>query len=194
MDFLIFTSSWMGFNIVLAIIPVITGILFLHIRSRWEKIVLAAIWLVFLPNTIYLLTDPFHLLDDWKKTQPVISFLTIPLYLVLILLGIFSFIFSLYPLDTVVKRKKNHVVRMFVICFINLLVGIGITLGRVERINSWELVTNIPKTLHAVVTIFTSLDLLMITILFMLTADILYFSLENTKQLKQIYRKLSKHS
>ncbi|MDE2590967.1 MAG: DUF1361 domain-containing protein [Patescibacteria group bacterium] len=148
------------------------------------------VWLVFLPNTIYLLTDPFHFFDDFKKTQVLISFMTIPLYILLILCGVLTFVFSLYPLDQILKHKKNPNRRILVIFFINLLVGIGLTLGRVERINSWELVTNIPKTIHAIVAIGLSTQLLVTTCLFMLTANLLYFSVENTKMLKTTYRKL----
>lgn len=191
MDFLLFTVSWMGFNSILAGIPVVIAMWMVKIKTLWIRLLLAIVWLAFLPNTIYLLTDVFHLIDDWRKTQLMLSILSIPLYAVLIFLGVLTFIFSLYPIDQLLKKQKNKDLRLGAIFFINSLVGIGVTMGRVERINSWELVTNMPKTLHAILAIFSSVELFLVTVLFALTANLLYFVLRKNTALIRTYRQLA---
>lgn len=192
MDFLLFTVSWMSFNVFLALIPVGTAIVIVKTKRVWTKLLLGIIWLIFLPNTIYLLTDLFHLFDDWRKTPLIISTLTIPLYILLIILGILTFVFSMYPIDYILRKKKNKKIRIGIILAVNFLVGIGLTMGRVERINSWEALTNSAKTLHSVLIIFLSSELLAVTVLFALTSNLLYFVLARNPFFSTTFRKLIK--
>ncbi len=191
MDLLLLDISWMFFNIALALIPVAAGIGFIKSRNRLLSYVLALVWLVFLPNTIYLLTDVFHLVDDWNKATLPIDIFLIPFYVLIIFVGIVTFIFSLYAIENEIKKKRvGKTLRIVILCVVNILVGIGLTLGRIERINSWEVVTSVTKVSQGVFIIFSSTQLFLITAIFSLVSTTLYFSLENITILRKSYRNL----
>jgi uncharacterized membrane protein len=48
-------------------------------------------------------------------------------------------------------------------------------LGRVERINSWQVFTDPMRVIDSAITVLTSLDLLIVLILFGLFCNFLYF-------------------
>src|SRR5688500_5180777 len=67
MGILMHNISWMAFNIALALIPVILGLLMFYIKWKPLRLLISIIWLSFLPNTLYLLTDLMHISNDWEK-------------------------------------------------------------------------------------------------------------------------------
>lgn len=106
---------------------------------------LVIIWLLFYPNTPYLLTDLFHLslldpygvngllrLDDimWLK------------FALLLISTIFSTLLGLWGLDTVANaitariRAKNLMVKHGVIVILTILASVGIFIGRFLRIHT----------------------------------------------------------
>jgi len=57
----------------------------------------------------------------------------------------------------------------------NFFLGLGIVLGRVQRINSWDVIVDIPKVIGASLSIFNSLELILFVLFFGVFANVYYF-------------------
>lgn len=99
---------------------------------------LFSVWLLFFPNSPYIITDLFHL----KKTQ------NIPLWYDLILIVSFAWnglmigYISLIKIQSFLNRKFKPKTSWIIIVSILCLSAFGIYLGRFERWNSWDIITN----------------------------------------------------
>lgn len=104
-------------------------------------------WLLFFPNAPYIMTDLVHL--TVRKSRYIIGGAIQSRYwydLVTLLLFTWSAwltgFFSLYQFQGVIYRKTNLVFSwIFVLCAC-ALGGYGVLLGRVYRLNSWDVLTD----------------------------------------------------
>jgi uncharacterized membrane protein len=96
------------------------------------------VWLLFLPNAPYIITDLLHLKGNthvpiWFDSILIFSFA---------LAGLLCGLFSLYLAHRIIDQLFNEVTGWFSIVGCVGLTGFGVYLGRVERWNSWDLFTN----------------------------------------------------
>jgi uncharacterized membrane protein len=97
-----------------------------------------AVWLLFLPNAPYIVTDLIHL-----DLSPPGSVLTDAAFIVTFAaLGLALAVASLGTVHEVVRERLGHVVGWAFVASAALLTGAGVWLGRVLRWNSWDLFTN----------------------------------------------------
>src|SRR5579872_2382291 len=89
---------WMAFNIALASIPVLLGVLLLLTKNKVIRTVLFLSWLVFLPNSLYLTADMTHVFET-RYASLSFFLIELMLYLLLFFIGILSFVLSLYPVE-----------------------------------------------------------------------------------------------
>jgi uncharacterized membrane protein len=114
----------------------------------WVCIPLALAWLAFLPNTCYLLTEWRHLLFDpqWADLFDVAvsdrrAMLSIAKWALFFLsysgLGVLSFVLAIRPLEQwfLSRRGKPWMVAPFLF----FLTSLGVYLGLIVRLNSWDL-------------------------------------------------------
>lgn len=178
MHLILFNLKWMSFNIFLAVIPVIFGWMMVRTPSRILKILYGSIWFLFLPNTIYLLTDIGHLFADWHLVPLEYKSLFISEYTILMLIGFVSFVLGLYPIERFfrkTKHKKQNLQKDIFIYSANFLIGFGLVLGRIERVNSWDVLTNTSFVLYKSIVTVTSLQLILLVIFFGLLSNLIYF-------------------
>ncbi len=152
--------GWVTWNLFLAIIPVIAGwalaecARLLSVKQRlvplWFWFPLAAVWMLFLPNTCYLLTEWRHfLLDDyWRDMRNAASFdsgakLQLAqwglFYAIYSGLGVLCFALSIRPVDRLLRLMKAPMPWLAVPFY--LLASLGVYMGLVIRLNSWDIVT-----------------------------------------------------
>jgi uncharacterized membrane protein len=184
MHLVLFNLGWMTWNVFLAFIPVFFGWLMVKAHTKIAKIICGIFWLVFLPNTIYLLTDIIHLPDDWVRVYGFDKVLMLVLYTILMILGIVTFVLSLHPLEKLFKRKMQH--KTTTIVLVNFIIGFGIVLGRVERTNSWDIFVNFPRFLNDVFSVITSPEKLLLCLAFGILCNIVYFSCRRLV-MKEVY-------
>lgn len=96
---------------------------------------LGLLWLLFLPNAPYLVTDLLHL----RARPPVPLWYDVLLLGAAALVGLLAGAFSLARVQRVVTRARGTRVADLVILAAILASGFGIYLGRFERFNSWDL-------------------------------------------------------
>jgi uncharacterized membrane protein len=117
-------------------------------KGRSLSLVLGAglLWLLFLPNAPYIVTDAIWL-DEWALSG-VPRWYDVSLYLVAAVTGgILGFV-SLYLVQRVVARSRGEALGWLLAASSLLLSGVGVYLGRVLRWNSWDLFTR-PEALLA---------------------------------------------
>lgn len=179
MEILLTNFAWMAFNLFLACIPVFLGNFIFKIKSNITKLLLTAVWFFFLPNSIYLVTDIVNLLDDIKHISGVYLFLDVLMFLVLIPIGIITYILAVYPLEKIFVRGRGINHRM-VLLFLNFFVGFGVVLGRVLRVNSWEIVTDFWGVVAQSILILRSVELSALVIVFAVFCQIIYIKYKNS--------------
>ena len=176
MPILIYNSDWMIYNCWLAIIAVVLGILALKSKWRVLKVFFGFFWLLFLPNTIYIFTDLEHLIYQWYHVSPSIRILLSLQYLIFEIIGTVTFFIAFTPFERILHTVHffKHKETIAIIIF-NFLVAFGMVLGRVERINSWEVITQPQKVAISAMNVFLSFDLFGLMILFGLFCNFIYF-------------------
>lgn len=186
MKILLYNLSWMGFNILLALIPLMSGWLLVKTQQRFLKVAFALIWFIFLPNTLYIFTDIFHIFRQWHHLHYPGQIVLALQYITLELIGFTTFILALYPVEKILLHsrwiKKKTLVPLMIIT-INFFIALGIVLGRVQRINSWDIFIDAPKVLDASLRTFSSGELLLLVLFFGLFANLCYFLFRKARPL-----------
>lgn len=152
--------QWTLWNILLALIPVVLGGLLAANVEKWtykgRRVPLAAwtplalLWLVFLPNTCYLLTEWRHFLFDAGSVtlrQEALAYAPLKLevaaqglfFAVYSAIGVLCFGLSIRPVACCLKRQGVRLLPLAVPFF--LLTSLGVYMGLNVRLNSWDLVT-----------------------------------------------------
>ena len=126
-------------NLFLAWLPL--GFAFLAGRfreSRRHLLMWAFLWLVFLPNSPYLMTDLVHL----KPRPPVPLWFDILLLQSFVLTGLLLGFLSLYLMHWLVSHSYGWRTGWLFTLVVLALTGFGIYLGRFARWNSWDMFTS----------------------------------------------------
>lgn len=131
--------KYMGWNLVLAWVPVLLAcVLYWCVRRGIPRIgvlVVAVVWLAFLPNAPYLLTDLVHAGTPYGGATR----LDVITLLAFAITGLVMFFAAMTPaLEAARLAVGDHPARAAVlVCAI--VTSLGMYLGRVLRWNSWDL-------------------------------------------------------
>ncbi|OGH12231.1 MAG: hypothetical protein A2776_01780 [Candidatus Levybacteria bacterium RIFCSPHIGHO2_01_FULL_40_10] len=172
MDQVTLTAAWMTFNVALSIIPIIAVRLFIKSKSKPVKLASGLIWFFFLPNTVYLITDIINLSTDIHIIRGIYLLANAAIYLMLIPVGIATYILAVYPFEDNLP-KKSRFVTLF---FLNVCVGFGLVLGRIQRANSWEVLTDVNLVIAKSVEILRSYELIALVLVFAVFCQLIYFN------------------
>lgn len=143
---------FMMWNTFLAVIPFIVSLWIFRGRGsgvrRLSWWVGLAIFVAFLPNAPYVLTDIIHLVQDIRQGHSIwtISLILVPQYLLFMLIGFEAYVASLVNLGHYLKKQGLRRWIFAAELLMHALCAVGIYLGRFLRFNSWDIVTN-PDTL-----------------------------------------------
>lgn len=149
--------SGVVWNLFLAVVPVGLGYLLAWLLSRRGKggamlllsIPVAVAWLLFLPNSCYLLTEWRHLLFDrrWEDlldsghTDRIAMFRVAKLALYFLLYsgtGVLLFVLAIRPVERWLRSTGQKF--YFYAPFLFFLMSLGVYLGLTPRRNSWDMV------------------------------------------------------
>ncbi|HEV7888507.1 MAG TPA: DUF1361 domain-containing protein [Acidimicrobiales bacterium] len=135
---------WMGWNLVLALVPLGLAVRLFRDRGRGPRRGARGAWwwagavafVLFLPNAPYVLTDVVHLYGDVRvvESDAVLSLAVLPQYALFMLVGFASYVACLVLLEGYAGRRRSRWMRPS----IHALSALGIYLGRVVRLNSWD--------------------------------------------------------
>lgn len=179
MGIFLYNLGWMSFNSFLAIIPVVFGYLILKSKINALRIISFLIWLVFVPNTIYIVTDLIDLPEQWIMSQLTVKVLLLFQYFILEIIGIITFVISIYFFEKFLLGiiKKTNSARI-IIFLMNILIAFGVILGRIHRVNSWEVLTNPMHVVNSSLFILSSIEQITMVLIFGLFGYLLYEALK----------------
>ena len=133
-------------NIFLAWIPYMLSNFFAEVKqkAKWKQLFLFASWLLFFPNALYIVTDLIHIDDNQE----------IPVWYDAVLLFASSFIgimmafVSLQKVEFFLKCVFSKRVVAALVPLILFVASFGVYLGRFERWNSWDVLTEPRRLLN----------------------------------------------
>ncbi len=140
-----FNMRWMTWNLFLAFIPLALSVWLFRIKRQRSGVWWLGflVFLAFLPNAPYLLTDVIHFIEDIRRIQSVwmITLVLIPIYLVVILAGFEAYVISLINLGYYLHRIGKSQWILVAEMITHALCAVGVYWGRFLRFNSWDFVT-----------------------------------------------------
>ena len=98
------------------------------------------------------------------------------------LVGIISFIVSMYPVDKVfreLKIKRKSALRFTILLLVNLFIAFALILGKFQRTHSWYVFTDTQRVITDVVEIFRNPILLGMVLFFGIVINLTYFGFKN---------------
>lgn len=182
MEIFLNNFNYLSFNSLLALVAVIFGWLMLKPYVKLVRIFCGFVWFVFLPNTIYILTDITHLFEDWSKVNILFKFILIIQYSLFSIFGIISFVLSVYFLQKILEGKsanwkieKMKPTTFIAIFILNFMAGFAVIMGGIQRTNSWHILTNPSKVIEDVLNVIYSGEMLLLAGGIGILANIIYF-------------------
>ena len=131
---------FLAWNLVLAVIPALAAAAMAQadrVRRTPAVALWGIVWLLFLPNAPYLITDLVHL----QPRPPVPYWFDIGLFVAFAGAGVLAAFSSFGDVQEVVSRRLGRWTGWIVIVAASFASGFGIELGRMGRWNSWDVLT-----------------------------------------------------
>jgi uncharacterized membrane protein len=135
--------GYLVWNLFLAWLPLIFAVWLVFLLrhklwSSWEGLAVSMLWLVFLPNSFYMISDFIHLLD----VQRVDVLYDAVMFTSFIYTGVVLGLSSLYLIHIQLRRRLKPRAATFWIAVTLLICSAAVYVGRDLRWNSWDLLTN----------------------------------------------------
>ena len=117
------------------------------LQSRWLLSAGLFLWLLFLPNAPYIITDLYHIKN---VDSPLLWFDTMSIFL-FALTGLLTGLYSILIVHRMLRPLLGSWQTWLLMVASQFLSGFGIYLGRMGRWNSWDILTN-PSALALAIT------------------------------------------
>jgi uncharacterized membrane protein len=147
-------SGWIIWNLFLAFIPLTLSFWLFRRRTRsrsplWWGVLL--VFIAFLPNAPYLLTDIIHLIRAIRAGYSIwiVALVFMPLHLFAILSGFEAYVICVMNQNHYLHRNGAGRFVLLAELITHALAAIGVFMGRFRRFNSWDLVTD-PSSVIAI--------------------------------------------
>lgn len=132
--------AFLTWNLFLAWLPFLFA--WIIYRNPKTLFVFGPLWLLFLPNAPYLVTDLIHLSPQYDVPVWYDAFMLFTFALAGLLLGLVS----LYLMQMLVVRRFGEWTSWLFVMFVLGMSSFGVYIGRFLRWNSWDIFTQ-PQTL-----------------------------------------------
>lgn len=147
-------------------------------RRPWLWWLGVVVFIAFLPNAPYVLTDIIHLIRGTRTgASPtwVIALVFVPIHITAIVLGFEAYVISILNVAYYLKQQGAKAFILPMELTMHVLSAIGIYLGRFIRLNSWDLVTEPLDVLTDTLNILTSKRPLAVVIVTVVILTVLYW-------------------
>lgn len=140
-------------NLFLAFVPYAVSkrmIEYVQGKSKWKFFFYVIIWLLFIPNAFYIITDLFHL----DKNEGIPLWYDLALLLSFAWSGLLFGVLSVRQMEKLFESFFNKKFDLFFILPVMFLNGLGVYIGRYLRFNSWDVLTNPFQLMQEMVYLF----------------------------------------
>lgn len=138
------TFLFLVWNLFLAWLPYLISSRLARVRptrSRFLFAVSCLVWLFFIPNSFYIITDLFHL-GDWYNDRLMPNWFDLALILSFVWNGLLLGVLSVRQMEKILKPRLPAHHELFFLYPIMWLNALGVYTGRYLRFNSWDLITD----------------------------------------------------
>jgi uncharacterized membrane protein len=176
-------SGWIIWNLFLAFIPLVLSFWLFRRQTTarsfpwWLGLV---VYIAFLPNAPYLLTDIIHLIRGIRAGNSawVIALIFVPLHVLAILSGFEAYVVSLINQGHYLKRQGLKQYLVWAELLTHALCAWGVYLGRFRRLNSWDLVSDPGNVVLQALDDLTSKRPLLVILVAFVILTVLYWLLK----------------
>jgi uncharacterized membrane protein len=179
----------MGLDLFLASIPFVIALLIFRKKNIIPGILwwpLLVIMVLFLPNAPYVLTDVIHFVAKVRVTPPLpiwaMSLLLVE-YFFYFLIGMQCFVIPLMLWGRTLRRRHWGWLTLPLEILMISLSAFGIYLGRIDRLNSWDVVTNPEHLMVQALRDATNPKPEEMTLLFFLAVFVVYYLIKTVNVL-----------
>lgn len=135
--------DYLVWNLFLAWLPLIFAVRLISLLRRkpwssWEALAVSTLWLVFLPNSFYMISDFIHL----QEVQRVDVLYDAVMFTSFIYTGVVLGFSSLYLIHIQLRRRLSALGATWWVMATLLVCSAAVYVGRDLRWNSWDLLTN----------------------------------------------------
>jgi len=175
-------------NLVLLLIPFLLYKLLIGIyrKNNFKKtidkilaILIGFFWILFIPNTPYLITEFRHIIDLCIPTTTsnvcVDTAWLIPILFLYSSLGWVAFVWQMNQMKNFIKIIKNKKVSNYFVFVSIPIISFGLILGLVGRFSSWEVFTATQEFEYFIISFFKTPMLIFTLIIYTIVLYILYF-------------------
>jgi uncharacterized membrane protein len=190
MDFDRIRHAWMllrpdfgwAWNLFLAAVPLLLALVLFRWWNRrnilwWFGVCL---FVLFLPNAAYMLTDVLHLVRQIRREPHLplwtVCLIVIPEYAAIMLFGVESHVLSLILVGGYLRRSNRNRWVIPVELLLNLLCSFGIYLGRFQRLNSWDIATAPEKEAIEILEDFANEFAIAVTLVGFVGLNLIYYA------------------
>ena len=139
------TFLFLIWNLFLAYIPYfITSVLArkpLWVNNRRILVPLFIVWLLFVPNSFYIITDLYHLGDKYNDRQTP-QWFDLAMILSFVWNGLLLGVLSVRQMERIFLPRLTLTRELLFLYPVMWLNALGIYIGRYLRYNSWDIVTD----------------------------------------------------
>lgn len=136
---------FLGWNMILATVVIFLAHLFSYLKEHKKHpivwITCFILWVLFLPNAFYIITDFIHFQNyQFFTIYPHVYSMQIIDWIVfthIVIGALYSLKIGVDALDIMIRYVKKN--RVFVLVLLCLAASFGIYLGRFMRLNSWDI-------------------------------------------------------
>jgi uncharacterized membrane protein len=170
-------------NLFLAFIPYwISSHLSKLEQLKYFHLPLIIMWVLFLPNCPYIITDLFHL----KHRDPIPYWYDLVLVYSFALIGFVLFYRSVFDILKLIRNRIPQLYLNFILPAFFWLVAFGLYLGRYLRFNSWNVVNHPFRVAHKSFDALFCKDTIGFTLIFAAFMWFVYLTLVNFNSKEKI--------
>ena len=163
---------FLAWNLFLALIPWwLSNYLKQKESLQFKHLPLLGVWLLFIPNSPYILTDLFHL----KFRDPFPLWYDLVLVLSFALIGMIVFLKSLKDILALLKFHVSPMLFTLLTPLVFWLIAFGLYLGRYLRFNSWNVVNHPFRLMRQSFDILFEKDTIGFTLIFSVFMWFMYY-------------------
>ncbi len=167
---------FLAWNLFLAFVPYwISSFLIKQKQITIHYLPIALLWVLFLPNSPYILTDLFHL----KPRNDIPLWYDLVLVCSFALIGFTLFYKSIIDMIKLAKEQIDHTYIKFILPLFFWLIAFGLYLGRYLRFNSWDIVNHPFRLANKSFNSLLHKDTIAFTVIFAVFMWLVYLTLVN---------------